>query len=293
MRYRCPIVCLFQLLVLLSARDRLCLASTECPAGSYFEDELCLSCPSRHFCKGGGEPPSMCPANSFDFHATDSTKLDDCACDAGYFRTDNTVALALALAQNGLTLRDSRVLWCVQCPIGHFCNTMPDSTSPRTHVEKCPAMSTTLTAGASVADECLCMPGSYAEHANSSSCVECMKKHFCLGQSIPPTVCPQKTVSNRGATSVAGCICLPPLVMLPTASPLFLYDCVVQSATAFTDVGVTQDLQTQQYDIFGMEAGNLYETYAVAPSTQCTLIETGVNSDPSDCALAVGPCMCA
>jgi hypothetical protein len=64
--------------------------------------------------------------------------------------------------------------------------------------------------------------------------------------------------------------------MLPTASPLFLYDCVVQSAAAFTDAGITRGLQTQQYNIFGIEAGGLFYNYAVAPAFACMMIQTGV-----------------
>jgi len=269
------IVRLSSLLVLLGARVGVYAVTSACSSGQYNVAGVCTTCPARHYCRGDHAPATPCPANSFDFRAGTSSTLDDCACDAGYFRTDNTETLALALAQNGVSLQDSRRLWCVLCPVGHLCHTLQDSAGPRTRVQKCPALATTQTMGSSVSADCVCRPGSYVN--SSSSCVACTNNHYCTGGSVAPSVCPRQTVSSRGATSLAGCTCLPPLVMLPTISPLFLYDCVVQSAAAFTDAGITRGLQTQQYNIFGIEASGLFDTYAVPSASVCMMIETGVS----------------
>jgi len=65
--------------------------------------------------------------------------------------------------------------------------------------------------------------------------------------------------------------------MLPTFNADFRYDCVVQSAAAFTDSGMTVGMQHESYDMFGMQANVLYSTYAAAPAAPCVLIETGKN----------------
>ena len=269
------IVRLFALVVLLGARVGVCGNTITCGSGQYNVAGECTMCPARHYCRGDGAPAAQCPANSFDFHAGTSSTLDDCACDAGYFRTDNTETLALALAQNGVSLHDSRRLWCVLCPVGYLCHTLQDGTGPRTRVQECPALATTQGVGSFASADCVCRPGSYAN--SSSSCIVCSKNHYCTGGTVPPSACPRQTVSSRGATSLAGCTCLPPLVMLPTVSPLFLFDCVQQSAAAFTDAGITHGLQTQQYNIFGIEASGLFANYAVASGSVCMMIQTGVS----------------
>ena len=264
----------YTILVLLSARVGVCGGTNACNSGQHDVGGVCTACPARHFCRGDDAPAAPCPANSFDFRAGESRSLDDCACDAGYFRTDNAEVLALALAQNGVTLQDSRRLWCIKCPVGYHCHTLRGSAGPQTQVQRCPALATTQSVGSLSPTDCVCTPGSYAN--SSSSCAACTKNHYCTGGSVPPIVCPLKTVSGTRATSVAGCTCLPPLVMLPTDGRLLSYDCVVQSAAASTDAGITQGLQAQQYDIFGLEAGMLFDTFAVPLAGGCTMIHTGV-----------------
>ena len=257
--------------------------SITCRPGSYLTNATCLQCPVRHFCTGARAAPAVCPPNSFDLRARNSTNMNDCVCDTGFFRTDNDELLAVALAQNGLSLQDSRKTWCVLCPVGYLCNPPRNSSSTKTNVEKCPALGTTTVAGKSAAADCICRAGAYLNSmgANTSIiqgsalCTSCTKNHYCVGQSVAPSPCPGQTVSSSGASSLAGCFCLPPLVMLPTNSAEFLHRCVVQSAAAFTDSGVTVGMQHDKFDLFGIEADTLYNTFAVAPLIPCALIETG------------------
>ena len=259
-----------------SATDQL----PSCRPGAFIQNEQCATCPSHHYCKGGRETPSLCPSNSFDYYTGNTTNIDDCACDAGFFRTDDADTIAIALSQHGLSLQDSRMLWCVLCPVGYLCDAPRRRASSQTLVTKCPALGTTRAPGASLLSDCTCMPGSYNDSIRTNltfPCVTCLENHYCVGQNIRPSSCAPKTISSAGATSSAGCICLPPLVMLPTFNADFRYDCVVQSAAAFTDSGMTVGMQHESYDMFGMEANVLYSTYAAAPAAPCVLIETGKN----------------
>jgi len=254
-----------------------------CVPGSYVNNQACSPCPANHFCRGAQTAPVLCPPNAFDSRPTNSSNIDDCACKAGFFRTDNADLLALSLAQNGVTLQESRKIWCVLCPVGYLCNPPSNSSSSKTRVDTCPALSTTRVAGSSVASDCICRAGAYliANGTNISTgqslalCAACTKNHYCTGQAMPPSPCPRETVSSSAASSLAGCACLPPLVMLPTHSADFLYDCVVQSSAAFADSGVLVGMQQEKYDLFGMEATELYNMHAVAPLVPCIQIETG------------------
>lgn len=255
--------------------------SSSCRPGTFTQNEQCVMCPSRHYCKGAREAPSLCPSNSFDYISGNTTNIDDCACDTGFFRTDDADTLAIALSKNGIGLHDSRMLWCILCPVGYLCNTPSHGTSSKTQVTKCPALGTTRAPGSSLLSDCTCAPGSYNNTISTNfafPCVTCVENFFCVGHNARPSACPQKTISRAGATSSAGCICLPPLVKLPTFNADFRHDCVVQSAAAFTDSGMTLGMQHGSYDIFGMQADVLYDTHGVAPAAPCILIETGKNT---------------
>ena len=212
--------------------------------------------------------------------------MDDCVGEAGFFRTDNAPALALALAQNIVQLQDSLKLLCVLCPIGYICpgvSTRPtNQTLMATLVQKCPEMATTLAPGARSIEQCVCAPGAYAladPHHNSSIvslCRPCRRHFYCRGYAFEPLACPLNTVSNSRATSIAGCICFPPYVMLPTSSQDFLYNCVLQSMAGYNDMDVTRTMQQEQYNIISMEASLFQRAYASLPSTRCLSIATGL-----------------
>jgi len=271
---------------LCSKNQSLALPCCLCDAGSFIENNRCLVCPARHFCKGAHAEPSACPANSYDLNTTRRASMDDCVCDAGFFRTDNVVALALALVQNIVQLHDSRKLWCVLCPIGYICLRVSEQPTNRTSipalVQKCPEMATTLAPGAWSGEQCVCAPGAYAladpRHNSSilSLCKPCERHFYCRGHAFEPSACPPHTVSSSRATSIAGCICLPPYVMLPTLSPDFLYNCVPQSMAAYNEMDVTRAMQQEQYNIISMEASLFQSMYASLPSTSCLSIETGL-----------------
>lgn len=252
--------------------------SLSCHPGTYAHNGECALCPSLHYCKGAHAVPSSCPRNSFDFYPGNATNIDDCACNAGFFRTDNAGMLATAIAQGGVDVQDSRVLWCVLCPVGYLCSAPTNGVSSQTEVTECPALATTRLPGSFLLSDCICRAGSY-NRTNStnamSSCATCVRNSYCLGQDTPPSACPPKTISSAGATSPAGCICLPPLVKLPTFNADFRHDCVVQSAAAFADSGTALDLHDGEYDIFGIQADALFNTYGMAPAAPCVSIETG------------------
>ena len=257
-----------------------------CDAGTFIQNNRCLVCPTRHFCRGAHTEPSACPPNSHDRSTTHRASMDDCVCEAGFFRTDNTPALALALAQNIVQLQDSRKLWCVLCPIGYIC---PGVLTQRTNrssmeilVQKCPEMATALAPGARSDEQCVCTPGAYIpadSHRNSSIlpiCQPCSRQFYCRGYDFEPRACPLHTVSSSRAKSIAGCICLPPYVMLPTSSHDFLNNCVLQSMSGYNDMDVTRTIQTQHYNIISMEASLFQSAQSSLPSTSCLSIETGL-----------------
>ena len=202
--------------------------------------------------------------------------MDDCVCIDGYFRADDRETLDVAIAQNPMLFQDTRRLWCVPCPIGFYCKTL---SMPL--VYKCPAMTSTLSFGAKQLSQCQCVTGTYAESLEPQRtltnttlvCVACMKDHYCKGGSFAAIPCPYRTISSVGATSIDSCVCLPPLIMLPTQGADFSYDCVERSMVTHADS--SGGLAMQSYNIFAVDARELYETYATLSSNVCLSIETG------------------
>ena len=205
--------------------------------------------------------------------------MDDCVCNAGFFRTDNTGALALALAQDIVALEHASTLWCVSCPIGFLCSlTLPAANESHAvaHVDKCTEMTTTLQPGSSDPSQCVCTPGAYAHReSNSTTCVACEKDFYCAGGAAVKLACPTHTVSTSKAVSMRNCICLPPFIILPTTGVTFANDCVLQTMAAYTDNSLVQTMQHNHYDIFTVQATMLHDTYATLPSTPCLSIVTG------------------
>ena len=264
-----------------------------CDPGSFLVDNVCTACPSDHFCRGAYEFPSKCPMNSKDGRVSPSTVMDDCVCNAGYFRSDNTEAITLALAQNIILLEHAMTLWCVSCPIGFVCSTTPilgNYSQAVAKIEKCHDMSTTSQAGSSSTSQCICKAGSYAHSSiqnvstmNTTRCTACDKNYYCHGQSFAKRACPKNTFSIAKATSIDSCICLPPFMVLPAMGVDFSNNCVLQNMVAYTDTSIVQTMQQNQYDIFGVEATVLHDTYAELPATQCLSIETGAFHVECEC----------
>jgi len=204
-------------------------------------------------------------------------------------------------------LGGSARLWCVSCPIGFYCHTPQPwhatGLPAHTLVRKCPALASTREIGAWNISQCECVAGAHApvpastHHrenttliaSNSSSssnttpgstvCSACSRDHYCDGGAQREVPCPHQTISSIGATSIASCVCLPPRVMLPTQSPDFKYDCVVKSMVAYADSSAVVAMHA--YNMFAVEARELYTTYATMSPTQCLTIETGPSVMPT------------
>ena len=248
-----------------------------CPASSFLgPDRQCVPCVENHVCAGAFSSPVRCPAATKVVGTGEGRSMDDCLCIDGYFRADDRETLDVAIAQNTMLFSDTRRLWCVPCPIGFYCKTLSVPL-----VYKCPAKTSTLLFGAKQLSQCQCVAGTYAEsleqqHTPTNTtlvCMPCRKDHYCKGGSFAGIPCPHRTISSVGATSIDSCVCLPPLVMLPTQSADFSYDCVERSMV--THAGSSGGLAMESYNIFAVDARELYKTYATVSSTVCLSIETG------------------
>jgi len=277
-----------------------------CYPGSFLTTDMrCEPCFENHVCTGAHAPPLQCPAATVAPRAGQGRSTDDCVCVDGYFRADNREVLAVAIAQNIVQLGDSARIWCVLCPIGFYCHTpqpwRATGLPAHTLVRKCPALASTRALGARQLSQCECVAGAHApvpasthhrgntthmasNSSNSSTitpgstsapvCSACSRDHYCGGGAQGEVPCPHQTISRMGATSIASCFCLPPRVMLPTQSPDFMYDCVVKSMVAYLDSSAAGAMHA--YNIFTVEARELYTTYATMSPTQCLAIETGI-----------------
>jgi len=248
-----------------------------CAAGSFLGPDMqCVPCVENYVCTGAYSSPVMCPAATKGLHAGEGRSMDDCVCMDGYFRADNREALDMVIAQNPMWLQDTRRLWCVPCPIGFYCKTLSTSV-----VNKCPASTSTLSFGATQLSQCQCVAGTFAESseqggalANTAlACIVCKEDHYCRGGLFAGIPCPYQMISSVGATSIDKCVCLPPLIMLPAHSDDFSYDCVGPSMVTHADS--SGGLTMESYNIFTVDALELYQTYATVLQTVCQSIETG------------------
>jgi hypothetical protein len=250
-----------------------------CYAGSFSGPDMqCMPCTENHVCTGAFHSPMRCPASTRVVRVGEGRSMNDCVCTDGYFRADDRPTLDIAIAQNPILSGNVRQLWCVPCPIGFYCKTVSTL-----QVHQCPAMTSTVSFGATQVSQCQCVAGTFARSseleppfANASLvCVPCNKNHYCMGGRFPRKACPYRTISSVGATSIDACICLPPLIMLPTQSVDFSYDCVERSMMVHTDSSDGFGAEMQAYNMFTVDARELYKTYATTSQTVCLSIETG------------------
>jgi hypothetical protein len=88
----------------------------ECTAGFYgVAGGLCTACEFNHYCPGKGEHLE-CPPHSIE--ATDSTRtrVEDCECEAGFYRPGRDAGDSLSQTQPNAS-NDA----CLECPAGHAC----------------------------------------------------------------------------------------------------------------------------------------------------------------------------
>ena len=248
-----------------------------CYAGSFLGPAMqCVPCAENHVCTGAFSSPVRCPATTLLVRAGEGRSMDDCVCGDGHFRADDRETLDVAIAQNTMLFGDTRRLWCVPCPVGFFCKTLSTPV-----VSRCPAMTSTLSFGATQLSQCQCVAGTFAQSSEPAPspangtlvCVACHKDHYCRGGLLPRVPCPYRTISRDGATSIDSCVCLPPRIMLPTQGADFSYDCVERSMVTHADS--SWGFATESYSIFAVNAHELYQTYATLSQTPCLSIETG------------------
>ncbi|MEQ2279189.1 hypothetical protein AMECASPLE_006848 [Ameca splendens] len=178
-----------------------------CPEGRYFTQQLCLDCPSGHFCAGKVSAPNRCPAGTFNLY-TGKSSISDCKpCFPGLISSEDRVDCRLCPAgfscdaANGTLYlcpagqhSPEGVLQCLTCPFDSVCTFgLPYKCEPG----KEPNVDHT---------ECTdCFPGFYSTVC-TAHCLQCPAGSYCPDSGMAqPLPCPPGWSSIPGQTSCLSC----------------------------------------------------------------------------------------
>ncbi|XP_014845642.1 PREDICTED: uncharacterized protein LOC106919650 isoform X3 [Poecilia mexicana] len=178
-----------------------------CPEGKYFNQQLCLDCPSGHFCPGNVSAPNRCPAGTFNLY-TGKTSIDDCKpCIPGLISSEDRVDCRLCPAGFSCDVTNGTlylcpagqhspegVLQCLTCPFDSVCKFgLPYKCAPG----KEPDVDHT---------ECIdCFPGFYSTVC-TALCLQCPAGNYCPDSGMSqPLPCPAGWTSTPGQTSCRRC----------------------------------------------------------------------------------------
>ncbi|XP_038155551.1 uncharacterized protein LOC119792815 [Cyprinodon tularosa] len=178
-----------------------------CPEGKYFTRQLCLDCPSGHFCPGNVSAPNRCPAGTFNLY-TGKSSMNDCKpCFSGLISSEDRVDCRLCPAGFSCDLANGTlylcpagqhspegVLQCLTCPFDSVCTFgLPYKCGPG----KEPNMNHS---------ECIeCFPGFYSSVC-PVRCQQCPAGSYCPDSGMSqPLLCPPGWSSTPGQTSCRRC----------------------------------------------------------------------------------------
>ncbi|KAI4815467.1 hypothetical protein KUCAC02_005611 [Chaenocephalus aceratus] len=178
-----------------------------CPEGKYFSNDLCLECPSGHFCPGNVSAPQRCPAGTFNLYMGKS-RISDCKpCFPGLISSEDRVDCRLCPAGfscdpvNGtLSLcppgqhSPEGVLQCLTCPVDSVCTSgFPIRCWPG----KEPNVDHTVCND--------CPPGLYSTIC-TIQCIQCPAGSYCPDSGMTqPLPCPPTWSSTHGQTECRSC----------------------------------------------------------------------------------------
>ncbi|XP_033971267.1 zonadhesin-like [Trematomus bernacchii] len=178
-----------------------------CPEGKYFSNDLCLECPSGHFCPGNVSAPQRCPAGTFNLY-TGKSRISDCKpCFPGLISSEYRVDCRLCPAGfscdpvNGtLSLcppgqhSPEGVLQCLTCPVDSVCTSgFPIRCWPG----KEPNVDHTVCND--------CPPGLYSTIC-TIQCIQCPAGSYCPDSGMTqPLPCPPTWSSTHGQTECRSC----------------------------------------------------------------------------------------
>ncbi|KAM8904697.1 uncharacterized protein AB9W97_008232 isoform 6-T6 [Spinachia spinachia] len=173
-----------------------------CPAGKHLSHQLCLECPSGHFCPGNVSAAHRCPPGTFNLY-TGKSSLRDCKpCFPGLISSEDRVDCRLCpagfscdLAHWTLSLclpgqySPEGVLKCLTCPVDSVCTSgYPTMCGPG----KEPNLDHTMCTD--------CPPGFYSTVC-TIKCLQCPAGSYCPDNGMSrPVSCPPSRSSTPGQT---------------------------------------------------------------------------------------------
>ncbi|KAM7413317.1 hypothetical protein PAMA_020621 [Pampus argenteus] len=172
----------------------------QCPEGTFFSHQLCLECPSGHFCPGNVYAPRRCPTGTFNLY-TGKSSVSDCKCGPGKEpNLDHSGCNDCPLGFYSTVC----TIQCLQCPAGHYC--VGGVAVP------CPAGTYGPKEGLQRLKDCtICPAGFYCLEGSSrrpTSLFLCPQGYYCEEgtATLHGSPCPAGTVGEQlGQTSRAAC----------------------------------------------------------------------------------------
>jgi len=176
-----------------------------CVPGMYLVGDTCNDCSANFYCEGSDNSQQSCPTKSNS--PTSSDEETDCACNSGYFGSDNTPCVQCGSGTYKSLSRNSN---CIECAKGKFsagvAQTDPDTCEP------CVAGKASDDRAASFCPEC--DPGKYSTGVNNNVCSDCgagkWSADIAATTEVKCTVCDAgKYQTHLGAINVLSCFDCP------------------------------------------------------------------------------------